>query len=389
MCSEIAAIYRVEGVRGFFHGGICRAVWMGLGGLLFLGSYEKMKTLFNSEGKYYRDFSGGYASCASVNIRGIDRGSDPLSLSYRRCWYTSGNDQVQNQDTLKQAVLERSGYKQDKAKIQQVHTTPTALTGVGVELLAGGIAGCTVDASLYPIDTLKTRQQAWGCFWREGALAGTWRGVSVPLVASIPASGIFWAVYVPLKSELWLVTGSNTTAEIPAATLSEMVSLVVRVPAEVIKQRMQARVHQGSVSELVNQIYAREGVRGFYAGSVATCYRSVPFALVQFPVYEEVKRRIHTRYEKTPAWWTGAASGALAGSVAAVLTTPLDVVKTRIMLAPPETRLGFCQTLQHIVSSRPAALFGGVVPRALHLGFGGMIYLGAYNGVSDYLRTKT
>ena len=38
-------VYSERGFRGFFAGCTCRAAWMGLGGFIFLGSFELAKTL--------------------------------------------------------------------------------------------------------------------------------------------------------------------------------------------------------------------------------------------------------------------------------------------------------------------------------------------------------
>ena len=38
-------------------------------------------------------------------------------------------------------------------------------------LIAGGCAGTTVDVALYPLDTLKTRLQAEGGFWKAGGIS--------------------------------------------------------------------------------------------------------------------------------------------------------------------------------------------------------------------------
>jgi len=46
-------------------------------------------------------------------------------------------------------------------------------------LVCGGIAGFSVDVSLYPIDTIKTRLQAPEGFAKAGGFRGVYRGLSV------------------------------------------------------------------------------------------------------------------------------------------------------------------------------------------------------------------
>lgn len=80
--------------------------------------------------------------------------------------------------------------------------------------------------------------------------------------------------------------------------------------------------------------------RGFYAGLGVTCLRELPFAFIQFPLYESLKRLVTAGNadgdKVTPR--QAAACGSLAGAVAAALTTPLDVIKTQLMLGHGQAR---------------------------------------------------
>jgi solute carrier family 25 S-adenosylmethionine transporter 26 len=64
----------------------------------------------------------------------------------------------------------------------------------------------------------------------------------------------------------------------------------VRVPTEVLKQRLQAGMDT-SLPHLVRQIYNedKQGFKGFYKGFGITILREVPFSLIQFPIYEKFK----------------------------------------------------------------------------------------------------
>eukprot|EP00929_Paragymnodinium_shiwhaense_P114136 TRINITY_DN82457_c0_g1_i1.p1 TRINITY_DN82457_c0_g1~~TRINITY_DN82457_c0_g1_i1.p1 ORF type:complete len:747 (-),score=123.41 TRINITY_DN82457_c0_g1_i1:186-2330(-) len=438
---QIALLYQEEGLPGFFRGATCRGLWMGLGGMLFLGSYEKAKTFLHGDGPSRENFIGRYmwnaTSPSKMHAQTSQKKAETPEMHYRRCWYTQpssggspdaptvgrgGEDPRWQQELMRQAAERNTSpvrgdalAESGKRSRDAAHNGGTAAAGtataaataaastaaapaaglsdgnfrdfIGVELLSGGIAGCAVDTVLHPIDSMKTRLQSPFGFWEAGGFRNLWRGVSASLLPGIPASAVFWAFYAPLKMQLTAATGSNTQAEVLAGPVSEMASLTVRVPSEVVKQRMQAGLHKGSLSSLAKNIYGREGLAGFYVGFTATCCRSVPFAFIQFPVYEELKRRMDARFGSINSWWTGGASGAMAGGIAAVVTTPLDVIKTRVILASPETRKSFTETLR-MVSSQVGfgGLFAGAVPRGVQLSLGGMVYLGVYNAVADHLR---
>lgn len=84
-----------------------------------------------------------------------------------------------------------------------------------------------------------------------------------------------------------------------------------------------------------------------WRGYTALAARNLPFTAMQFPLFEHLRSSIHD-YRKRRGLSSGtmletgtvtAISAGAAGSLAAVITTPIDVIKTRIMLSAssPET----------------------------------------------------
>ncbi|KAL9020657.1 MAG: hypothetical protein Q9185_002105 [Variospora sp. 1 TL-2023] len=84
----------------------------------------------------------------------------------------------------------------------------------------------------------------------------------------------------------------------------------------------------------------RKDPRQLWRGYTALAARNLPFTAMQFPLFELLRAKAYAYREES-----GARSGTLvetgivtafsagtAGSLAAVITTPIDVVKTRIML---------------------------------------------------------
>jgi solute carrier family 25 S-adenosylmethionine transporter 26 len=78
-----------------------------------------------------------------------------------------------------------------------------------------------------------------------------------------------------------------------------------------------------------------------WRGYAALAGRNLPFTAMQFPMFERLKLKIKEYRDQRglttgTIWESGtitAFSAGSAGAVAAVITTPIDVVKTRIMLS--------------------------------------------------------
>ena len=88
---------------------------------------------------------------------------------------------------------------------------------------------------------------------------------------------------------------------------------------------------------------AQGGWNALYKGLGATLMLDLPFALIQFPLFESIKAQLARRRladdpaaSAAPTPTEGAAAGAVAGACAAALTTPLDVIRAPLV-APPAT----------------------------------------------------
>ena len=296
-----------------------------------------------------------------------------------------------------------------RSRTSEAHLQPMASqerSAFTAALLSGGLAGTTVDLSLFPLDTLKTRLQSPSGFIASGGFKGIYSGVGSAIIGSAPGAALFFCTYEYTKSFLSTrriareaSTGQAAGWALPfehmtAASLGEIAACAVRVPTEVVKQRAQAGQHPSSLSALTGILsqHRKIGVPGvwmeLYRGWSVTIMREVPFTVIQFPLWESMKAyRRRTSGKDKNSGVESAFFGSVAGAIAAAITTPLDVLKTRMMLAKEKTAL---VPLLKLIwrDNGPRAFFAGIGPRMLWISAGGAIFLGSYQWAYNSLSGK-
>lgn len=107
-------------------------------------------------------------------------------------------------------------------------------------IVAGGLAGMSIDAVLFPADSIKTRIQAssrgTGDFTCKAHKISKFKGLPSSMVASFPCAATFWLTYETTKSQLQsLGIFSFSVNNMLAASVSECLQSLIRTPSEVIK----------------------------------------------------------------------------------------------------------------------------------------------------------
>lgn len=262
---------------------------------------------------------------------------------------------------------------------------------------AGAVAGTTVDTSLYPLDTLKTRLQSSTGFFAAGGFRGVYAGIGSAFAGSAPGAALFFVTYDGIKRSDFAKTVSGKLGagdagiHMLAASLGEVAACAVRVPTEVVKQRAQAKQFPSSAAALRSILATRQShgvgamARELYRGWGITVMREVPFTVIQFPLWEGLKRWSAARDGRAEATaLESAVLGAFSGAIAAGATTPLDVLKTRMMLA--RERQSIAGLVGKIYKEEgTGAFFRGVGPRTMWISIGGAVFLGSYQWASNTL----
>lgn len=258
-------------------------------------------------------------------------------------------------------------------------------------VIAGGTAGVVVETALYPIDTIKTRLQAAHGGGKIN-LKGLYSGLAGNLAGVLPASALFVGVYEPTKQKLLKIFPENLSAiaHLTAGAIGGIAASLIRVPTEVVKQRMQTRQFT-SAPDAVRLIIAKEGFKGLYAGYGSFLLRDLPFDAIQFCIYEQLRlgyKKAQARRDLTDP--ENAIIGAFAGALTGAITTPLDVIKTRLMVQGSANQYkGIFDCVQTIIREEgPPALLKGIEPRVIWIGIGGSIFFGVLESTKRLLAQR-
>ncbi|KAL3497437.1 hypothetical protein ACH5RR_040169 [Cinchona calisaya] len=245
-----------------------------------------------------------------------------------------------------------------------------------------------VSATLYPIVVLKTRQQVMlsdfpclkmgGSILRNEGLRGFYRGFGTSLMGTIPARALYMGALEMTKSNVGSATVqlglseayASTVANAAAGLSAAMAAQLVWTPVDVVSQRLMVQgaccgrnVHSGNNNnnavalnrysggiDACRKILYSDGVRGLYRGFGISILTYAPSNAAWWGSYSVVHRTIWScvgchgcKKDETGYRPDGKAvvaiqgiSAALASGVSALVTMPLDTVKTRMQVLDEE-----------------------------------------------------
>jgi solute carrier family 25 protein 39/40 len=223
--------------------------------------------------------------------------------------------------------------------------------GCGTFVLNNGLSECLLPKSAVPYfdpstGRLKETPQisksrgTFGTLRRifitEG-FTGIYAGLVPTLVMGVPNTVLYFITYEELETRLRQASDHSWIPAFAGAS-ARFVASVSTAPLELIRTLQASRVGSarpalGMVAEFQSLIRA-EGVSSLYKGLSPTLFRDVPFSAVYWFCIEKLREswRRSQHNEEISAWQQAGQAlfnGSTSGMIAAVCTTPLDVVKTR------------------------------------------------------------
>ncbi|CAH8580141.1 unnamed protein product [Heterobilharzia americana] len=215
----------------------------------------------------------------------------------------------------------------------------------------GSIAGAIGATAVYPIDLVKTRMQnqrvgstigelmyknSWDCFRkviRYESFSGLYRGLGPQLLGVAPEKAIKLTVNDIVRDQFTKSNGDiSIYAEILAGGCAGGSQVIFTNPLEIVKIRLQVAGEIANTKRLSAFSVVKDlGLIGLYKGSRACFLRDIPFSAIYFTAYNNLKKYFSDNEGfNSPISLLAAAT--ISGAPAAFLTTPADVIKTRLQV---------------------------------------------------------
>jgi hypothetical protein len=268
-----------------------------------------------------------------------------------------------------------------------------------LSFLGGSISSSIAEVCTFPMDMLKTRMQLGGtqglpkysgvkqCIqhtYECGGISGFYKGMSAALLRQFSYSGIRICIYDYVKGLMGddLATGSKLSRFVIGGVCGGFASFVT-TPTDVLKIRLvndPNRLKYKGLMDCIRQL-SKEGLfEGFYKGSSPNVYRSLVVNAAELGTYDNGKAILVQHLGmREDSYATRFWASVMAGFVASICSSPIDVVKTRYMNAakadPTQlkgTEVRFKSPLdcfkKIVANEGPLALYNGFLPLWLRLG---------------------
>ena len=282
-------------------------------------------------------------------------------------------------------------------------------------IFAAGIAACVSALVTNPLDVIKTRMQtsstttphaavdcppkcptnkfgATNCvstqcamydgnaftvgrkILRREGVGALWKGTRTALIMAGPAVGVYLPCYDFIRDYCVSkkIVRNEDTAPLLAGAGARTLAVLFVAPLELLRTRQLANEINHNESGFRHQHF-----RAMFTGVSSTLARDVPFSMMYWYSVEKLRTKLSGQLSSTNPKVDNLASAFMSGNLAGVtvsaLTTPGDVLKTRIQVRNDSQKAQLQPTLtrelKHLIKHEGmSSLFTGVIPRALRGG---------------------
>lgn len=230
----------------------------------------------------------------------------------------------------------------------------------------GGIASCVAEVITMPVDVVKTRLQMDGAshtkvytgsldciskLLRAEGPPALFKGLPPALLRQSTYGSMRYGLYMPIRNMLGV--DPSRPKEIPlwkkviAGASAGAIASGLANPTDLVKVRLQtdgmlkgndgsflAKKYTGVFNCFITTV-REEGILGLWTGVGPTVGRATALAAAELSTYDEVKIQLqHFGIIKKDGIVLHASSSFISGYVSTVVSSPFDVVKSRVMGQP-------------------------------------------------------
>ncbi|XP_023903412.1 uncharacterized protein LOC112015258 isoform X2 [Quercus suber] len=220
-----------------------------------------------------------------------------------------------------------------------------------------GLSIAVATGVTHPLDVLKVRLQMQ-LVGQRGPLTGMgnllvhtlknegprsmYLGLAPALTRSVVYGGLRLGLYEPSKYVCEQVFGStNIFVKIASGAFAGGFATALTNPVEVVKVRLQMNpnLRRGPIGEL-RRIVSEEGIRALWKGVGPAMARAASMTASQLSTYDESKRILIRWSPLEEGFHLHLLSSMVAGTVSTLITAPMDMIKTRLMLQRESKEVG-------------------------------------------------
>jgi solute carrier family 25 protein 39/40 len=264
------------------------------------------------------------------------------------------------------------------AMLTSIVTTPLEVVKTRMQVLPS-----QAGLGLGRLPVLSAMATALSLVRTEGFLT-LWSGLSLSLVMQVPSTVLYFQLYDNLRLGMEAQGSALATLLAPMASgiVSRAAVVTVLSPLELVRTRAMAKDGEQGMLRALRAEVARGGVGTMWRGWAPTLARDVPFSGIYWFGYERVKAALAPRLQDP--WMTSFAAGLSSGVVAALITTPQDLAKTRRQLIPGGASIW--ATLVGVYREGGVrAVFAGATMRCARVGPSCAIMISSYEVGTRYL----
>lgn len=284
--------------------------------------------------------------------------------------------------------------------------------------LAGGIGGGISMTFIMPVDSVKVRLQLAGeaaagaakspiqvarTIVAESGVGGLWRGLGAAWLRQMVYGSTRIGLFRMLSEKAKAHTQRDVLSlaqKVGLGATAGALAAIVGTPADVSLVRMQAdnmappalRRNYTGVFNALGRIVKEEGVLSLWRGTAPTVVRAMVLNAALLSTADQMKEFLAPYLGGINAWSNIAISSLTAGVVAAVVSLPADMVKTRLQNMKPDAATGKFPyaglldcTKQIIAREGPAALFTGLPTYVVRIAPYGLITLLCTDALTIFL----